>query len=116
MAEGSSRRVQRYEKLVRQITSEFLITRVNELEMGWAQVTRVQVSADLRRAKVFVHIENGDDPKADLETLQAYAPELQKYIHGQVRSKYCPKVQFILDKSFEKVLKVEKLLFQILCT
>ena len=114
MAENSSsRRVQRYEKLVRQIASEFLIHHINEPNMGWAQVTRAHVSADLRSAKVYIHFQDSENPEEELKVLQSYAHQLQQSIHRQVRSKYCPKVQFILDKNFEKVLRVERLIHQL---
>ena len=112
-AEGPTRRTARFEKLIRQVTSEFLIHRVTEMDMGFVNVSRVFVSGDLRNAKVYLHITDSPNPKQDLEALQAYTPELQRYIHSQVRSKYCPRVQFVLDESYEKVLKVERLLHEI---
>ncbi|MEZ4872330.1 MAG: 30S ribosome-binding factor RbfA [Bdellovibrionales bacterium] len=114
MAESTaSRRVLRYEKLIRQVASDYLLHRINDPEMGWAQVTRVQVKPDLRSARIFVHFQESEDAQSDVEALKAYAPDLQKRIYSQVRSKYCPKIQFVLDKGFEKVLRVERLIHEL---
>lgn len=109
-----SRRVQRFEKGVYQLSSEFLMTKLKIPLENFASISRVQVSADLRHAKVYVHLSGHPESiEQDIEGLQSEAKNLQRYIHSKLRSKFCPKVIFYNDTSYEKVLTVEKILYEL---
>lgn len=111
---GPSRRVQRFEKELRQLSAEYVTMGLKVPLQNFSSVTRVQVSSDLRNAKVFVHLSGEPElVTEDLEELQFQAPALQQYVHSKLRSRYCPKIQFLEDKSYEHVLKVEKILHEI---
>lgn len=113
MDASPSRRILRYEKLVMQMASEFFLMRTSDVGRCQLFVSRVICSRDLRNAKVFLHITDSDDPEDDIESLRRHLPDLQRYIHSQVRSKYCPIVHLILDTKYEKALHIEKMLHQI---
>lgn len=108
---GPSRRVQRFEKEVFQLSSEYVTLGLKVPLQCFASVTRVQVSPDLRNAKVFMHLSGEDNEiEEDMFSLKQQTPALQRYIHTKLRSKYCPKIHFIYDKSYDHVMKVEKIL------
>ncbi len=111
MPEEVSRRVQRFEKEVRQLSAEYVMMGLKVHLAGLPTVTRVQVSPDLRNAKVYVHFMGAEGHEdEDLEGLQSEAYRLQKHIHTKLRSRFCPKIKFYIDKSYDQVLKIEKIL------
>ncbi|MCB0364376.1 MAG: 30S ribosome-binding factor RbfA [Bdellovibrionaceae bacterium] len=111
---GPNRRILRVEKELRQLIAGYLTTGLKEPLMGLASVTRVQVSPDLRHGKVFVSIigdqANRDD---DWSLLEEQLPEIQRHVGRQLKMKYTPKVQLILDTSAEYADKIERMLAEV---
>ena len=102
-----SRRLLRVEREIREMASEFLIA--NASAGGFSSVTRVEASADLRLAKVFVSVLDGD-VKEVVGQLQKRAHQLQRQINASLHMKYCPKISFLEDRSLHNVMKVESIL------
>lgn len=124
---NDGRRVARVEREVQSVISTFIIQRMQRELPGLITVARVQIPADLRVAKVYVSLlqTNVEEevvltspPKISLlqqaiNTLQSWAPEIQKEIGDKLKMKYLPKVTFFADESTEKILKIEKLISHI---
>lgn len=106
-------RVQRVEKEIRQIVATALLDGFKEPLSGFVSVTRAVVSKDLRNAKVFLSFIDADDIDGDLKKIQFRAPDIQQRINRSLRMKFCPKVIFYKDPSYETQLKVEALLKEI---
>lgn len=106
-----NRRLLRVEKELRDVIGRFLISGFpGELE-GLVTVTRVQASGDLRTAKVYVSIMGSDEQaESSIAELTEFAREVQDEIHHELKMRFTPKLTFVLDKSLEKQLKVEKIL------
>ena len=108
---GDGRRIARVEKEVQQTIARFLTHGFKIPIPGLITVTHVQMSADLRSGKVYVSVLGADDKKDDvIEVLHRYSGQIQKFVDQELRMRYCPKLNFYLDSSTEKVLKVEKIL------
>jgi len=108
---GDGRRVAKVEMEVQRIVAQYLLGAIKDTYSGLVTVTRVQMPADLRTAKVYISILNPGGKEDDvLEILQDRAPEIQSAINDKLRMRYCPKLTFFKDGSMEKVLKVEGLL------
>lgn len=103
-------RVQRVEKEIREIVSQFIVTEVPEFDTI-VTVSRVIVSRDLRKAKVLIHALNGiEDTRKAAKILKNYAPAIQKTIAKQIRMRYCPKVEIYADENYDEVMKVQGML------
>ncbi|BBO35470.1 ribosome-binding factor A [Lacipirellula parvula] len=78
-------------------------------------VTKVEVSPDMRQAKVFVSI-MGDDRAADLcmHGLQSSAGYLQQKIAKRIDTRYTPRVIFELDMGVKKSIAIARLLDDVL--
>ncbi len=109
-----NRRVLRVEKEIREIVGLHLVGGFHGELRAITTISRVAVTSDLRSARINVSV-IGNDAEQDsaLEILNKYAFEVQREIAKDLPLRYCPKVRFFLDKSLEKVLKVEKILFEI---
>lgn len=107
-----SRRIQRVEKEIHQVVSQYLVQDMKGLTTSFPSVTRVIASADLRHAKVFIHGLQGDSAE-DLLALQDHGGEIQQKINKTIRMKYCPKLAFFIDPSFSQRLDFDKKLEEI---
>lgn len=74
-------------------------------------VTAVEVTNDLRYAKVFISVFGTEDQKqACIEGLKSAAGYIRREVAGQIKARYTPEMIFELDKSIEHSLHISKLL------
>ena len=78
-------------------------------------VTYVEVSADLRHAKVHVSV-MGDETRQNLSLrgLQSAAGFLQSKIAERIEIRYTPKLSFLLDQGVKRSIAVAQILQQVL--
>lgn len=108
-----SQRIERVQKLARQVLGESIQT-LKDPRVGFATVTRVKVSGDLRHARVYVSV-LGDQQQqeASLEGLKSAAPHLKTELGRQVRLKYVPELTFEIDHGPETAERIEELLHRL---
>lgn len=118
---NDGRRVARVEREVQSVISTFIIQRMQRDLPGLITVTRVQIPADLRQARVFVSMlqanveelknyTDSKDLKVAVGILQDWAVDIQEEIGKKLDMKYLPKLTFFPDESTDKILKIEKLI------
>lgn len=78
-------------------------------------VTYVEVSADMRTAKVHVSV-MGDDTAGELclHGLRSAAGYLQQKIARRIDTKYTPRLRFELDMGVKKSMAIAKMLHEVL--
>lgn len=78
-------------------------------------VTSVEVSPDMRQAKVSVSV-MGDDAtqKLCLDGLQSAAGYLQQKVSARIDTRYTPRIQFRLDLGVKKSIALAKMLEEVL--
>ena len=78
-------------------------------------VTYVEVSADMRLAKVHVSV-MGDDSAQELclHGLQSAAGYLQQKISRRIDTRYTPRLRFELDMGVKKSIEIAKILHDVL--
>jgi len=82
------------------------------MQYGLVSVTKVDVSPDIKSARVFISCFNCADSADFIKKLNTHASEYQRLINEQIRLKYTPKLKFILDDTIEYADRIEKLLKQ----
>jgi ribosome-binding factor A len=109
-----SRRVERANKLLREIIGDFLLYRLKDPRLQFVTITEVQVSPDFQRGKVYFTV-LGDEQqeRAALQALESAEPLIREEINRNVHWRFIPRLTFILDKRIEKAMKVLSLLDQI---
>lgn len=77
-------------------------------------VTDVEVSGDMRHAKVFVSI-MGDETLQNeiMEVLKENTPKIRSAIGQRIRLRYTPEIDVRLDNSLERGARITQLLNQI---
>lgn len=110
---GESRRVEKVEKEIRTVIAEYLIQRYSDPVDGMASVTQVKVSPDFRYGRVHISLFNSSDSEAQIEAFNRQHREFERELNSKLRLKFCPKLEFILDESFEQYEKVDSILEQL---
>lgn len=81
-------------------------------ENGLITITHVEVTGDLRLAKVYVVVTNGDAKEA-IKGLASAAGFLRRMLSDSLSTKAIPELRFFIDDKFEQGQKIEKLLHEI---
>jgi ribosome-binding factor A len=111
----SSRRVLKAAQAIREVVSMAILTDLKDPRVKNVTVTFVEVSADLRHAKVHVSV-MGDEKKQELclKGLRHAAGFLQQRVGNRIDTRYTPRVQFVLDKGIENATAVTRILNEVL--
>jgi ribosome-binding factor A len=111
----SSRRVEKAAEAVREVVSMAILAELKDPRIRDVTVTYVEVSPDLRHAKVHVSV-MGDDThqKLSLRGLQSAAGFLQAKIAQKIEIRYTPKLSFLLDQGVKRSIAVAQILQQVL--
>ncbi len=107
----------RQEKLGEQFAaelSELIRTRLKDPRVGFASITRVEVSGDLRHAKVFVSVMGTpQEQKETMKGLSNSAGYLRHELATRIPLRYMPEIAFKLDTSIEEGARVLELIKQV---
>ncbi|MCZ7530691.1 MAG: 30S ribosome-binding factor RbfA [Acidimicrobiia bacterium] len=87
------------------------LERMSDPRLELVTVTGVEVTPDLREAKVFYSaLRHADDADGTLDALRAAAPALRASLGDEVRMKYLPHLRFVADPAIEAGQRVEEIL------
>jgi ribosome-binding factor A len=108
-----SQRVTKVQNLMKEVLGE-RIQNLKDPRVGFATVTAVRVSADLRHARVFVSV-LGDEKerRSTIAGLKSATSLLRAEIGRQMRMKYTPELEFELDTIPEQAQHLEELLREV---
>ena len=108
-----SQRTEKVQKLARQVLGE-LIHELKDPRIGFATITAVRITPDLRHARVWVSVMGSEEEQnTTIEGLDSAKPRLRKELGHQMRLKYLPELVFELDRQIDEALRVEKLLHKL---
>ena len=107
----ASRRVLKAASTIREVVSMAILVELKDPRIQDVTVTFVEVSADMRNAKVHVSV-MGDETKQQLSLrgLQSSAGFLQQKVGKRITSRYVPRIQFVLDKGIKNSIEVTRIL------
>jgi ribosome-binding factor A len=100
---------------IREEVATFLADGVKDPRVtGLVTVTGVDVTRDLRRARVFVSVLGTDEERtATLDGLNHVAGHLRSHVGRALRLRLAPEIEFRLDDTIAKAARIETLLSQI---
>ena len=111
----TSRRVQKAAQAIREVVSMAIIADLRDPRIADVTVTYVEVSADLRLAKVHISV-MGDEIKQNLclHGLRSSAGFLQNKISNRIDTRYTPRLRFELDQGVKNSIAISKILDDVL--
>lgn len=100
---------------IREEVATFLAESVKDPRIvGFVTVTGVEVTPDLRHARVFVSVMGSDAEKnATFEGLASTATHLRSHLGRSLRLRVAPEIQFREDDSIARAARIESLLAEI---
>ena len=109
------RRADRVAEAIREEIATFLAEDAKDPRITrLVTVTGVEVTRDLRHAKVFVSVMGTDAERAQtFEGLASVALHLRSRVGRALRLRLAPEITFLPDQSIERAARIESLLAQI---
>ena len=111
----TSRRVQKAAEAIREVVSMAILADLKDPRVEGVTVTFVEVSPDMRNAKVHVSI-MGDDTAQQLclKGLQSSAGFLQQKVSRRIDTRYTPRIRFEIDMGVKNSIAIAKMLNDVL--
>jgi len=92
-----------------------ILTELRDPRIRDVTVTHVEMSADMRQAKVYVSVMGPESRQAlCLHGLQSAAGFLQQKVAYRIETRYTPRLQFVLDHGVKHSLEVARILKEVL--
>ncbi len=110
-----SRRVLKAAEAIREVVGMSILTELRDPRVSDVTVTMVEVSADMRHARVHVSI-MGDERKQQLALhgLRSSSGFLQHKISQRIDTRYTPRLTFMLDQGIKNAMRVTQILKEVL--
>jgi ribosome-binding factor A len=107
----ASQRQRQVAELIHQEISQLIQYSIQDPRLGFVTVTGVEVTADLRLARVYISV-LGDEKEAKntLKVLAGAANYFRREMKETLLLRYIPELTFKLDNSLERGDRIEKLL------
>lgn len=111
----SSRRALKAAEAIREVVGMSILADLRDPRIENVTVTRVEVSPDLRNARVHVSI-MGEESKQQLalKGLESSAGFLQSKVANRIDTRYTPRLVFKLDDGVKKSIAIAKMLAEVL--
>jgi len=107
-------RVQRVSQLLKEEIAHLLEREVKDSRIGVVTVTDVEVSRDLKHAKVFVSAAGNDERKAEvIEGLSSAAGFVRSRLGRELRIRRVPELHFAIDRTQERAARIAELLSEV---
>ena len=107
-------RLKRINEACKEALGEILQERIKDPRVGFVTVTRVEVSPDLRQAKVWLSVlgseEEVEDSMAAVNKARGF---MRKELGRRVRMRYTPELRILLDRGAEVSERVQGILYRL---
>jgi ribosome-binding factor A len=107
------KRSQRVSDLLRQEIADIIMRRLKDPRLGFVTVTGVDITDDLKIARVFVSCLKEEERETTLEILNSAKNFVRSEVAKRVRMKIIPSIEFRVDESLGYGDRIEKLLKEI---
>ncbi len=105
------KRTYRVSSLLLNEISSIVLTKIKDPRLGFVTITHVEVSNDLKIAKIFTSVlGNNREKQVSLEVLNHAVPFIKNQLNRKLELKFIPILKFILDDSLEKVDRIYQVL------
>jgi len=101
----------RLAEAIKEEVSDILRNDLKDPRIGFASITAVEVSGDLRHAKIFVSVLGDQQQKADtMKGLESASGYIRSELGRRIRLRFTPEIVFRLDESIERGVRIAQLL------
>lgn len=107
------KRSQRLRVLLREEVADIILHKIKDPRLGFITVTDVELSDDLRVAKVFVSVLKAEEKQLTLQILNDAKGYVRSEIAKRLRIKIIPTFEFLFDDSIDRGFRIDQLLKEI---
>ncbi|MFH1702321.1 MAG: 30S ribosome-binding factor RbfA [Nitrospirota bacterium] len=104
------KRSQRVSDLLRKEIADIIMYKLKDPRIGFITVTGVDVTDDIKIARIYVSILKDEEKKTTIEILNSAKSFIRSELSKRLRMKFIPSIEFRLDTSIEYGNKIERLL------
>lgn len=98
------------DELLRERVAE-IVREIKDPRVGFVTVMDVETSPDLRHARVYVSVLGEEAQKQEsIEALQGASGWVQARVAEEIRLKYLPRLEFVLDRTLERAARMDELI------
>lgn len=106
-----SQRAERVAEMIKQEISQLLHRGLKDPRIGFVTITDVEVTGDLRSAKVFISVYGNDKQKHDsMEGLIAATGFIRRELGKYLKLRFTPELTFKFDESVEYGTRINELI------
>lgn len=110
---GEVKRATRVSERVREDLGWLLTTGARDPRLEGVIVSRVEMTDDLRSARVYFRVLDVTKKDDALEGLERAAGMLRREVTRRVKLRYAPSLTFFYDEGLDKVARIEELLAEV---
>lgn len=109
-----TRRTSRVGENVRDALAQILRTDLQDVNIGWASISEVEVSPDLHYARVYMTGLKEEDGKKAVEELRKIAGKVRHLLGKRIHLRYTPELDFRYDETAMRALRIETVLREVM--
>jgi ribosome-binding factor A len=111
--QGARRRQRRIGAQIQQGLSDLLQRELHDPGLGFATVTAVRMSSDLKSAQIYISV-MGDDQerRSTMAALKRGEGFIRRELASRLKVRYMPEITFSLDLTLERAARLDALLDQ----
>lgn len=107
-------RVEKVQAFIKQEASKMILNELKDPRIGFVTVTQVEVTGDLRHAKIYLSLMGTDEEKAQSwQGLTKAVGFLRTEIGKRLKMRFSPELTLHLDESLDYSEKIQKLLLKL---
>ena len=107
-------RLKRVNEACKEALGEILQEKVKDPRVGFVTVTRVEVSPDLRQAKVWLSVLGSEEEVEDsMQAIRKARGFMRRELGRRVRMRYTPELRIVLDRGAEVSERVQGILHRL---
>lgn len=108
------KRIDRVGHLIQMELSQLVLHRMKDPRIGVVTILHVDVTPDLRSARVFYSVLGNEEQRKDTQTaLEKGSGFLQREIGSALQLRYTPKLHFVFDDSYDRGQEIDKVIRKI---
>ena len=107
-------RHEKVQEVVRREVSRIVLNEIKDPRLGFITVTKVEMTKDLRYAKIFFSVLGGEaEYKKTKEALESASGFIRRLIAQSIQLRFAPEISFREDKSTQYSIRIQEVLDQI---
>ena len=109
-----TRRTQQMGEFLREEVTDIIRTELDDPRLGFWTITHVEVSQELRSARIFVSVLGTEQERTDtLKALRGAAGFIRTHLKPRMRTRTIPDLDFRDDRSMEHAEEIDRTLRQL---